>query len=780
MTDWNEVLQFLQPKEPAYCPENPSLTQKVFLRTNGIEALFGGMAGGGKSSALLMAALQFVDVPGYNAMIFRRTFADLALPSAIMDRFIQWVAEYPEIKFNHSTYTATFPTGARVAFGYLNNKEDYLRYKGPLHPDCEVLTESGWVPIPKVVVGDRVASLDPSTRRVSFEGVTHTWEYDHDGDLLVSEEGKDVAFAMTPDHTVWGSTMKKPELRRFRADQIPTVFRMPQSGYYRGGVDPGEFTFDSGRGGKSSRLKFSPLDFAEFLGWFVAEGLTSKFDGSSIRISQHIGPSGPNVRRIIDLITRSGGSPTHVRGRDICFNNAPLHSYLAQCGSGAKEKRIPREVIETWNAELLERLLWALVEGDGTWRNPKTGNGHFVTTSRVLADQVMEIAARTGYRATLDVRPYVKRHNFGLEGESYHVHLLKRAGVDTQIGWSKGKPAYTREHYEGKVYCLTVPPHHTFLVRYKGRMHYTGNSELQYIGFDEVTEIRESDYRYLFSRLRRPSFGPLSQVPLRVRCASNPAPNWVRQRFIIEGKKEGRIFVPSSFHENPGVDTEAYQRSLARLDPVERRRLEFGDWFATNLGSAFLREDFEIVDPADVPSLGIPGVKAVRFWDFAASEETASNTDPDWTVGTLAYYYEGKMFVVDVRRVRSRPDKVEELVAGTAHEDGIGVPIRMEQEPGSSGKVVVDQFARYIVPGYDFTGIRSTGDKETRARPYATAVANGRVLVARASWLTDWLDEHASFPEACDHDDQVDSATGAFVHLTGLGLPERKRARLIL
>ena len=47
MTDWNKVLQFLEPKQPSFCPEEPSLTQKVFLRTYSLEALFGGAAGGG-------------------------------------------------------------------------------------------------------------------------------------------------------------------------------------------------------------------------------------------------------------------------------------------------------------------------------------------------------------------------------------------------------------------------------------------------------------------------------------------------------------------------------------------------------------------------------------------------------------------------------------------------------------------------------------------------------------------------------------------------------------
>jgi hypothetical protein len=127
---WSELLDFLNPRKPLYAPEEPSIKQKIFLRYNGREALFGGSAGGGKSSALLMAALQYVDVPGYNAILFRRTFADLSLPGALMDRFKAWIDPYDDIRWNSQTNTATFPSGARISFGYLNNVNDKLRYQG--------------------------------------------------------------------------------------------------------------------------------------------------------------------------------------------------------------------------------------------------------------------------------------------------------------------------------------------------------------------------------------------------------------------------------------------------------------------------------------------------------------------------------------------------------------------------------------------------------------------------------------------------------------------------
>ena len=79
-----------------YIPHWPHPPQARFLGMHigrgrrVFEALFGGSAGGGKSDALLMGAAQFVHVPGFAALILRRTFQDLSLPGAIMDRAISW------------------------------------------------------------------------------------------------------------------------------------------------------------------------------------------------------------------------------------------------------------------------------------------------------------------------------------------------------------------------------------------------------------------------------------------------------------------------------------------------------------------------------------------------------------------------------------------------------------------------------------------------------------------------------------------------------------------
>ena len=112
------------------------------------------------------------------------------------------------------------------------------------------------------------------------------------------------------------------------------------------------------------------------------------------------------------------------------------------------------------------------------------------------------------------------------------------------------------------------------------------STEFQFIGFYELTQFNENQYRYLFSRLRRTED---IDVPLRMRAASNPGGighEWVRGRFIdAEGVAEGRIFIPASLPDNPHLDQEAYLESLNQLDPITRQQLLMGDWSARQRGN---------------------------------------------------------------------------------------------------------------------------------------------------------------------------------------------------
>ena len=113
-----------------YIPHKPFLNQVHFLTHPSEELLYGGQAGGGKSDALLMAALQYVTEPNYSALILRKTYQDLSQPNAIMDRANKWLSTHEELHWNSNTKTWTFPSGATLSFGYLNHNNDLDQYQG--------------------------------------------------------------------------------------------------------------------------------------------------------------------------------------------------------------------------------------------------------------------------------------------------------------------------------------------------------------------------------------------------------------------------------------------------------------------------------------------------------------------------------------------------------------------------------------------------------------------------------------------------------------------------
>lgn len=113
-----------------YSPHDPTPPQTAFLKLGDLgvrEAFYGGAAGGGKSDALLMDALRYVDVPGYAALLLRRTYADLALPGAIMDRSKLWLSG-TDARWNEVDRRWTFPSTATLTFGYLQHPNDVYRY----------------------------------------------------------------------------------------------------------------------------------------------------------------------------------------------------------------------------------------------------------------------------------------------------------------------------------------------------------------------------------------------------------------------------------------------------------------------------------------------------------------------------------------------------------------------------------------------------------------------------------------------------------------------------
>lgn len=337
---------------------------------------------------------------------------------------------------------------------------------------------------------------------------------------------------------------------------------------------------------------------------------------------------------------------------------------------------------------------------------------------------------------------------------------LPGALMDRAAQWLSG----TNAKWNGQEKTWTFPSGATlsfgYLENENHKYRYQG-AEFQFVGFDELTQFTSTQYTYLFSRLRR--LRGVS-IPVRMRAATNPGGaghGWVYQRFFIEGRKKGRIFVPARLDDNPYLDRDEYLQSLRELDYVTRQRLQNGDWTVNEDGGLFKRQWFNVVDAP--PRI----LRRVRYWDLASTQPSATNPDPDYTAGVLLGYGEDRRFyVLDVRLARVSPRGVENLVKQTAAIDGRDTEIYIEQEPGASGVTLIDHYQSTVLIGYAARGNKPSGDKVTRARPVSAASEAGNVVLVRGAWNNDFLDMVCAFPNEGVHDDPVDGLSGAHEKLS--------------
>lgn len=162
--------------------------------------------------------------------------------------------------------------------------------------------------------------------------------------------------------------------------------------------------------------------------------------------------------------------------------------------------------------------------------------------------------------------------------------------------------------------------------------------------------------------------------------------------------------------------------------------------------------------------------KIVRYWDKAGTAGGGA-----FTAGVkIAKLKNGKFIIVDVKRGQWATHIRENIIKQTAVADDIAVStqvkntlhtdIWIEQEPGSGGKESAESTIKNLA-GHSINAERPRGDKVYRADPFSVQVNYGNVMLLRADWNNEYINELRFFPFA-KYKDQVDASSGAFSKLT--------------
>lgn len=173
-------------------------------------------------------------------------------------------------------------------------------------------------------------------------------------------------------------------------------------------------------------------------------------------------------------------------------------------------------------------------------------------------------------------------------------------------------------------------------------------------------------------------------------------------------------------------------------------------------GEMFKRHWFPQVNAAPMDA------EYCRAWDKAGT--TAGG---DHTAGVLLCKgSDGIWHLVDVVRGQWSSWERNKIIKTTSFADAAQYQrysVVVEIEPGSGGKESGEITVKELA-GLAVKADRVTGDKETRARPFAAQCEAGNVRMVRGSWNRMYLDELCSFPNGV-HDDMVDASSGAFNHI---------------
>ena len=228
----------------------------------------------------------------------------------------------------------------------------------------------------------------------------------------------------------------------------------------------------------------------------------------------------------------------------------------------------------------------------------------------------------------------------------------------------------------------------------------------QFIGFDELTQFMKSQYRYLFSRLRRPSLTPdrqgkthpLGAVPLRVRGATNPGGpghDWVRARFFLDNDRPTeRMYVAARITDNPSLDQKSYIETLGDLDDLERAQLLLGDWDAAGDGLIRL-EDIKSCETPDAlwpegePPPGRNRPELYLGYDVARSQDLSVL----WTLERVGdRFYTRRVDILEKQPFRKQAEFLRERMTGDVVKicidaGGIGMQLAEDLEADYPSKV---------------------------------------------------------------------------------------------
>lgn len=374
----------------------------------------------------------------------------------------------------------------------------------------EVLTERrGFVLFRDLRCDDRVAMLQDG--KTVWTQPSYYYAAPYVGEMVgCRNEGVDCL--VTPDHRMWVSrarTRKKVwgDYEFAKAEEVygNGDVRVRRDADWDG-VDPGR----------------SPA-FFEWLGFWFAEGSSGVYHCADGYTRHQCVITQKRSRDYVHGLFRRAGLPYTVASRadggstfrlSVTPQTKPIITELSGQGH-AVDKWLPQ-----WVREAPREHIRAFIQGYSAGDGYRKGSTSFiVTSSRVMADQLQELALKAGYVANVGVKQKaagVKAVINGVETQStspcYTVTFVGEAKHQPRLkaqGYAGRYPGWYRQNYAGMVYCIEVPTH-VIYVRRNGKAMWCGQT------YAELKSTTIQTWEHWFGPERGPGHGPIVyDAPIR-------------------------------------------------------------------------------------------------------------------------------------------------------------------------------------------------------------------------------------------------------------------------
>ena len=465
-------------------------------------------------------------------------------------------------------------SAVRAAYGYGDSPNPKIKARGVTgflgkilgcHDDqTEILTQRrGWVLFRDLEKGEPVATVNPENLLLEWQIPTDYVDQPYCGWMFHFSFGSRLDAMVTPDHDMFFRN-RKGKTKHAR-DLTDGWEKAPA---YRMAGDRGRLWLATGpigwEGGTVPEVPpqlngFTPEDFAEWCGWWVAEGWLSN---GKPGISQSFAANPVKHARLNELAARCN-SKVRVHPRkdddgeivstDWHYGDKDLGAWVvAHFGKDASNKKISQE-IKNWSAVYLRSFVKGYLAGNGSARagsdakNPSTpaasrrGGNHFnnsdvvddqssfSTCSRQLADDLSEVFLKLGCTAVVP-RPLEDTRQAHWK-DVYDTTVFGRFNLVVEAP-ARGD-FHTLQFYSGRVYCCTVD-NHLLVTRRNGKILVSGNSNPKTSWVQQKLIAKPQDYVGRGVISPDPDLG-MDELALPERMAWDLFDSHIRKGFASQG-----------------------------------------------------------------------------------------------------------------------------------------------------------------------------------------------------------------------------------------------------